>query len=161
MAKIDFRQPGFLFLKAVFVFPGRCGRRPRCHSCLSFLLLIRMHSSLAEGDQFNHPSGSSMQRPAWVSDQTAAGGLSKRKVGSSLLCTLPATTPNSFARCGPSTKTHRTGRISRWRHLLQTSSSAISPDSSSIWAISHKVIVALTVQEILNEQIAKSLRDAA
>jgi hypothetical protein len=45
--------------------------------------------------------------------------------------------------------------------LLQTSSSAISPDSSSIWAISHKVIVALTVQEILNEQIAKSLRDAA
>src|ERR1017187_7330684 len=79
MTKIDFRQPAFLFLKAGFVFPGRCGRRPRCNSCLSFLLLIGMHRSLAGGDPFSHPSGSSMSRPAWVSDRSAAGGFSSAR----------------------------------------------------------------------------------
>jgi hypothetical protein len=36
---MDFRQPAFLFLKAVFVF-GRCGRRSRRDSFLSFRSLL-------------------------------------------------------------------------------------------------------------------------
>ena len=35
-----------------------------------------MHSSHPGGDPFSHPSGSSMSRPAWVTDRSAAGRLS-------------------------------------------------------------------------------------
>ena len=71
MAKKDFRQPAFLFLKAVFVFGRSDGRRSRRDSGLSFRLLIRMRSSHAGGDPFSHPSGSSVPRPIRVTDQSA------------------------------------------------------------------------------------------
>ena len=73
------RQPAFHFLKAVLVFSGRCGRRPRCNSGLSFQSLIRMHPALAGGDPFSHPSGSSVSRPVWVPVRSAAGGLSSAR----------------------------------------------------------------------------------
>ena len=57
------------------VFSGRGGRRPRCHSCLSFQSLIRRPSSHPGGDPFSHPSGSSVSRPAWVTVRSAARGL--------------------------------------------------------------------------------------
>jgi hypothetical protein len=66
-------------LKAVFVFSGRCGRRPRCNSFLSFQSLIQIPLSPAGGDPFSHPSGSSVSRPAWVTVRTAAGGLSSAR----------------------------------------------------------------------------------
>jgi hypothetical protein len=57
-------------------FSGRCGRRSRRDSFLSFRSLIRMPSSVVGGDPFSHPSGSSVSRPVRVPDRSAAGALS-------------------------------------------------------------------------------------
>ena len=56
MAKIDLRQPAFHFLKAVFVFPGRCGRRPRCNSYLSFLPFDPLGFGALTSDRWPLPS---------------------------------------------------------------------------------------------------------
>ena len=76
---MDFRQPAFFFLKAVFGFSGHCGRRSRRDSFLSFQSLLADASALAGGDPFSHPSGSSVSRPAWVAVRSAAGGLSSTR----------------------------------------------------------------------------------
>lgn len=57
-------------------FPGRCRRRPRCDSCLSFQSWIRRPSSHPGGDPFSHPSGFRMSRPVWVPAWSAARGRS-------------------------------------------------------------------------------------
>jgi hypothetical protein len=67
------RQTTF-FLKVVFVL-GRCGRRARRDSFLSFRSLTRMPSSHPGGDPFSHPSGASVSRPVRVPDRSAPGRL--------------------------------------------------------------------------------------